>query len=161
VNSYFESNNRDGSLLVGFDSEQAVESLLFMIEEEKMARDIYDVLYTQTDLRIFSNIADAEQRHMDALLDQAASLGIDTTAIQEPSSGVYINTTIQALSYSLLSIGSVSSNAAIEVGILIEETDIQDLTDSIATSTDVLLIGVYENLLSGSLNHLNAFESAL
>ena len=98
---------------------------------------------------------------MDALLDQAASLGIDTTAIQEPSSGVYINTTIQALSYSLLSIGSVSSNAAIEVGILIEETDIQDLTDSIATSTDVLLIGVYENLLSGSLNHLNAFESAL
>ena len=33
--------------LVGFDSEQAAESLLFMIEEEKMAREIYGAFYTQ------------------------------------------------------------------------------------------------------------------
>jgi len=43
------------------------EGLLFMIEEEKVARDVYTHLYDTYGLRVFANIARAEQQHMDAI----------------------------------------------------------------------------------------------
>ncbi|MDP2030099.1 MAG: DUF2202 domain-containing protein [Thiobacillus sp.] len=42
--------------------------LLFMREEEKLARDVYLTLYETWGLAVFSNIASSEQSHMDALL---------------------------------------------------------------------------------------------
>ena len=41
------------------------EELLFMWEEEKMARDVYLAQAERWQLPIFANIARAEQRHMD------------------------------------------------------------------------------------------------
>ena len=43
------------------------EDLMFMREEEKLARDTCLVLGEQWGLTIFSNIAKSEQKHMDAL----------------------------------------------------------------------------------------------
>ena len=42
--------------------------LLFMRKEEKLARDVYLVLFDKWGLRVFENIAQSEQRHMDAVL---------------------------------------------------------------------------------------------
>jgi hypothetical protein len=47
------------------------------------------------------------------------------------------------------------------VGVIIEETDIDDLNEAIATSQHNDIKTVYSNLLQGSLNHLDAFESQL
>ena len=44
------------------------ESLLYMREEEKLARDVYNAFYDRYGLRVFSNIATSEQAHMDAVL---------------------------------------------------------------------------------------------
>ncbi|MCL1595492.1 MAG: DUF2202 domain-containing protein, partial [Actinomycetia bacterium] len=54
-----------------------------------------------------------------------------------------------------------SLSAAMSVGALIEEVDIEDLLSSIdeTTAPDVAL--VWERLLSGSQNHLRAFTSQL
>jgi hypothetical protein len=135
-------------------------SLLFMIEEEKMARDVYDALYEQTGLKIFDNISNSEQKHLDALLNAAAKLGVDTSALNVDA-GVFVNTQIADLYIQLLAQGSVSTTAALEVGVLIEATDIADLQETIAT-VDVTLLGqVYANLLNGSENHINAFESQI
>ncbi len=135
-------------------------SLLFMIEEEKMARDVYDALYEQTGLKIFDNISNSEQKHMNALLNAAAKLGVDTSTLNMDA-GVFVNTEISDLYTQLLIQGSVSTTAALEVGALIEATDIADLQEAIAT-VDVTLLGqVYANLLNGSENHLNAFESQI
>lgn len=135
-------------------------SILFMIEEEKMARDVYDALYEQTGLKIFDNISNSEQKHMDALLNAAAKLGVDTSALNTDA-GVFVNTEISDLYTQLLAQGSISTTAALEVGALIESVDIADLQDAIAT-VDIALLGqVYANLLNGSENHLNAFESQL
>lgn len=132
-------------------------SLFFMIEEEKMARDVYDALFEQTGLAIFDNISNSEQKHFDALLNTAAKLGVDTSFVSNEA-GVFENTQIAELYTKLLEQGSASYTAALEVGALIENVDIADLNDAIAT-TDIALLGqAYQRLLNGSENHLSAFE---
>jgi hypothetical protein len=42
-------------------------SILFMKQEEKLARDVYQVLHAKWGHVTFANIAVSEQRHMDAV----------------------------------------------------------------------------------------------
>lgn len=135
-----------------------INSLLFMIEEEKMARDVYDALFEQTGLIQFDKISDSEQTHYDTLLKTAEKLGIDTSALSSEA-GVFTNVEVQNLYDQLILSGSASTDAAVDVGILIEQTDIVDLQAAINTTEISLLGGVYGNLLDASYNHLSAFES--
>ena len=48
-------------------SDIEVEGLLYMREEEKLARDVYLTLYDQWNINIFKNIAASEQTHTDAV----------------------------------------------------------------------------------------------
>ncbi|MDD1697609.1 MAG: DUF2202 domain-containing protein, partial [Methanoregula sp.] len=57
--------------------------------------------------------------------------------------------------------GSISKVEAFNVGVIIEETDIDDLNQGIATTSHNDIRNVYSNLLQGSLNHLDAFKSSL
>jgi hypothetical protein len=43
------------------------DGILLMREEEKVARDVYLKLTEKYDVKIFANIAKAEQQHMDAI----------------------------------------------------------------------------------------------
>ena len=43
------------------------EGLLFMWEEEKLARDVYLTMNEKYGHRVFNNISGAEQRHMNAI----------------------------------------------------------------------------------------------
>lgn len=49
-------------------SETEAEVLTFMREEEKLARDVYLLMYETYDAEIFDNIAASEQKHMDTML---------------------------------------------------------------------------------------------
>jgi hypothetical protein len=133
-------------------------SLLYMIEEEKMALDVYDALYETTGIESFDTILNSEQKHYDKLIEVALKAGLDTSTISDEA-GIYTNSEIQDLYTTLLAQGSLSSEDAINVGILIEQTDIADLQSAIE-STDVTLLGqVYSHLLDASTKHLAAFES--
>ncbi|HSG43289.1 MAG TPA: DUF2202 domain-containing protein, partial [Anaerolineales bacterium] len=48
-------------------SEEEAASLLFMREEEKVARDVYIKMYELWGMPIFQNIANSEQMHMDQI----------------------------------------------------------------------------------------------
>lgn len=62
----------------------------------------------------------------------------------------------------LVAQGSLSVNDALQVGKLIEETDINDLeTRQVGLSADSDILYVYENLKLGSENHLDAFNRNL
>jgi hypothetical protein len=130
------------------------QNLLYLREEEKVARDIYDVMYDRWGLNIFNNISSAEQNHMDAVLVQLDRYGLVDPA-QQP--GVFSNQELQNLYDTLLINGSESELNALLTGALIEEVDIQDLNEMIEASDHWELINVYENLLCGSRNHLRAF----
>lgn len=136
----------------------AGDGLAWMREEEKLARDVYQLLSELWDLRIFANIADSEQTHTDAVGDLLYRYGIrDPMADAVP--GVFEDPTIQALYDDLVDQGSQSLVGALIVGATIEDMDIVDLQlrrTGIATIDDV-----YANLEKGSRNHLRAFIRTL
>ncbi len=72
------SMNKKGD--VGILTAAEEEGLLFMREEEKLARDVYLVLFDKWGLRVFENIAESEQRHMDAVLYLLGKYGLDDPA---------------------------------------------------------------------------------
>jgi hypothetical protein len=131
--------------------------LLFMREEEKLARDTYLTFYEQYEtLTVFSNIASSEQKHMDAMLkllkkyklpDPAANTGI----------GEFTNATLQALYNTLIAQGEASGIDALKVGGLIEEKDMQDIQAAIDRSQKDDIDAVYATLMCGSRNHLRSF----
>ena len=138
-------------------SEQEQEGLLFMHEEEKLARDVYLYFYEKYDAAIFSNIATSEQRHMDAvkLLIEKYEL---TDPVLSDVVGEFANSDLQELYNNLVAAGDVSLVEALKSGALIEEVDILDLInqiDNIADNEDILF--VYNNLKNGSYNHLKGF----
>jgi hypothetical protein len=134
--------------------------LNYMREEEKVARDVYLYLNKKWNLRIYKNIAASEQTHMDAIKNL-----LDKYSITDPAAGKgigeFTDPDLQKLYDDLILQGSVSKVEALKVGVIIEETDIDDLNEGIATARHNDIKTVYINLLQGSLNHLDAFESSL
>ena len=138
-------------------ADSSTASLLFMIEEEKLAHDVYVTLGGLWGSNIFSNISQSEITHEQQLLAL-----FDARAITDPRSsevGVFANPDLQKLYDQLIAQGSVSRAAAMQVGIAIENKDISDIGVAIAAEHDQEIIAVYERLLKGSENHLAAFQS--
>ena len=133
-------------------------SILFMREEEKLARDVYEQLYETWGVRVFSNIARAEQQHMNAVLGLIDDYDL-TDPVQGP--GDFANEELQELYDDLVERGSTSLEEALRVGALVEEVDIVDLIESLDKTDDAQIAFVYERLLEGSYNHLRAFVGQL
>ena len=131
-------------------------SLLYMIEEEKLAHDAYVTLGDQWGVPVFANIAASETTHQELLLPLLESRGLPDP--RSPEIGVFGNADLQALYNELVARGGVSLAEAIQVGIAIEERDIADIGAALAAETIPEVISVYERLLSGSENHLRAFQ---
>ncbi len=140
------------------DAEAA--GLLFLREEEKLARDVRLTFSDMWGSRIFSNIAGAEQMHMDSMLGLIETYGL-TDPVGDNEIGVFVDPELQQMYDDLVAVGSVSVEAALEVGGLIEEVDIEDLAIYIEATNAADIITAYEHLLSGSENHLRAFVSQL
>lgn len=141
-------------------SEEEVASLVFMREEEKLARDVYLGLYDLWSLSIFQNITDSEQTHTDAVKKL-----LDQFVIEDPadtsSPGIFVNEELQKLYIDIMAIGAQSLGDALKVGAAIEEIDILDLQKALEFAENEAIQQVYENLLKGSENHLRAFTSTL
>lgn len=144
-------------------SDQAKADLRFMIEEEKLAGDVYRVfggLFPS--LRPFQNIPRSEDTHYNALVGQANNMGLYVGDLTSLSAGHFLNTDLQSLYGSLVTYGRTSSFAALTVGKNIELKDIDDLNLTMSRiPTTSSLYTVYGNLRSGSYNHLNAFNNWL
>lgn len=135
------------------------ELLAHMKDEEKLARDVYNALYTQWNVAIFSNIANAEQKHLDAVMLLINTY--TTLELEEGEAGTYDNEDFALLFDQLVTMGSESLEQAYTVGALIEELDIFDLASDLELTTNENIILVFENLMRGSRNHLRAFNSNL
>ena len=136
------------------------QTLSFMREEEKLARDVYQVLYKTYPLRPFANIAAAEQQHMDALKHLAQRYQI-LDPVKTEQVGQFTDNSLTQLYQAFVQRGQGSEIAALQVGALIEETDIQDLRKALANTQTPLLKQTYQNLLEGSYRHLQAFVRQL
>ena len=137
------------------------KGLTFLLEEEKVARDVYIYLSDKWGARVFSNIARAEQKHMDAVerLATQASITVPSTLTEN---GIFLDERLQKMYDDLIVKGEKSLRDAYLVGVLVEETDIDDLEALLDDETiPSVAKQVYSNLLRGSQNHLRAFNRRL
>lgn len=133
-----------------------IDDLEFMREEEKLAHDVYVTLFQKWNISTFQNIAVSEQTHTDSvkvLLDRYGA--IDPTIGK--SVGQFANPELQKLYDTLIVQGSQSAAEALKVGAAIEEIDILDLEKRLARTEKADIRWVYDNLKTGSYNHLRAF----
>jgi hypothetical protein len=134
-------------------------ALTYMREEEKLAHDVYIVLYEKWGLRVFQNISQSEQTHTEAVKALLDRYGLPDPA--SSSAGVFANPDLQTLYNDLVARGSQSLAEAVKVGAAIEEIDILDLEKRLAGTDNADIQQVFNNLLNGSYNHLRAFSSNL
>ena len=134
-------------------------NMLYMLEEEKLAYDVYQHLNTVWNQRIFNNISQSELRHIEKMEELLAINKVSYSFNKE--SGKFTNNALQQLYNELTKKGSISLQDALEVGKLIEETDIKDLENAINNTQDAYAKEVYANLIWASKNHLNAFNRKL
>jgi hypothetical protein len=133
--------------------------LLFLREEEKLARDIYIYAYTKYQNTVFNSISQSEQKHMDNVLSI-----LNQYSIPDPSStqiGVFNNAALQSLYNQLKSQVDISASESLKVGATIEELDINDIDNFIANTSNSQLLNMYEKLNCGSKNHIRSFTSQI
>ncbi|NJE01555.1 DUF2202 domain-containing protein [Thermococcus sp. JdF3] len=141
-------------------TEDEKKGLLYMVEEEKLAHDVYTKLYEKWGLPIFNNIAKSETTHVESVRMLLKKYNLtDPTA--DEGIGEFQNEELQALYDQLIEMGMKSEIDALKVGALIEETDIKDLQEWISKTNKIDIIMVYENLMMGSRNHLRSFVGQL
>ncbi len=133
-----------------------IEGILFMREEEKLARDIYIYLADMWNMNIFANISNSENTHLKAVKTLIDLFGFEDP-VQDNGVGEFTNQILQDLHDELIASGSISLADALLVGGAIEEIDILDLQKYLAQTSNSAVIEVYQNLLRGSINHLNSF----
>lgn len=135
------------------------EMLTYLIEEEKLAHDVYTVLAQKWGSNTFTNILGSETTHQ----SQVAAL-LPVYGIADPRSsqiGVFTDPDLQKLYNDLVAQGLQSLTEAYKVGIAIEEMDIADLKADMALTSDPAILKVMQSLLDGSYNHLAAFQKKI
>ena len=137
-------------------SNEETASLIFMREEEKLARDVYITMINKWGSKIFTNISTSEQTHMDAVLMLLNKYNIPDP-VGSNGVGVFNNSTLQTLYNQLVADGNTSVLNAFKVGATIEDLDIFDLTNALTTIDNQDIRLVYSMLTKGSRNHLRSF----
>ena len=153
--------------------------LVFMREEEKLARDVYIVLSTlYPDSPVFGNIDDSEQRHTDAVKEKLLQYNVEDPNTND-NVGVFTGAEygwyFTEKYEELVARGQLSEFDALYVGAFIEELDMLDINqcpkvivENKQEIADVSQCGkvytdnpdiqrLYDNLLEGSENHLAAY----
>lgn len=137
---------------------QQRDALVFIVQEEKLARDVYLTLYNKRGSNKFYNILNAEENHWAQVATLLDAYGIDNPNIGK-GIGEFQDTTLATLYQDLVKQWSTSLADAMNVGILIEQKDIQDIADMMKLYSDYPdILQVLESLLAGSQRHLAAFQ---
>lgn len=140
-------------------SPDEIATLLWMREEEKLARDVYIAMTGKYTEKVFSNIAAAEQKHFDAIGRKLELYGITDVAL--PEVGKFYDPELQAMYDDLVAQGLENYVEALYVGVAIEEADMVDLTVAIDGTDSRPLKKTYSHLLIGSQHHLDSFIKLL
>ena len=139
-------------------SEEDQNALLFMLEEEKLARDTYKFLNEQWELVQFENIMQSEQSHMSAVEALLKAYGIGYEILEN---GKFNNEDLQALYNKFVVDGVVDKTTALTIGATIEDLDIVDLEENIQVTSNSDIADVFLSLQCGSRNHLRSFTQSL
>lgn len=173
--------NQDGnqllvnSLPASVLSDDLKRTLAYMWNEEKLAKDAYFALNEIHSNKQLYNIAtNSETQHqalMQALLQKYnvsawdsgnVEAGYSSAALASLAAGIYTDPKLQSLYDTLYAKGRTSSRDSLEVGCMVEVTDIGDLDrDLVLTESALDVRSIFEMLRAGSYRHYWAFDRGL
>jgi hypothetical protein len=131
--------------------------LQYIVEEEKLARDVYAYLAANVTTQKFSNITRSEQTHMDQIAAVLKTYNFFNPTLSR-APGVFRDARLQALYNDLTAKGSADYVSAMGVGVAIEELDISDLAKIMGVNMPADMKLALDNLMQGSERHLTAFK---
>jgi len=141
-------------------TEKEIEHLMYMREEEKLARDVYLTMYAKWKTHVFANIADSEELHTLAVKSKIDKYDLDDP-VDNDDIGIFVNEELAKLYETLVDQGNKSEMDALWVGAAIEEIDMIDLQEAIDETDHPDIARTYQSLKDGSENHLRAFVSVI
>lgn len=154
------------------------ESLYYMWNEEKLAKDLYLALNAVYPANALYNIAtNSETQHVNSMEGLLAKYQLTqnvvdaynqatptapVTQLSEIPAGVFTLPNLQTLYNTLYQEGIISANAALQAGCKVEVTDVTDLNQDIIDAGNAKdLVTFFEILRAGSYNHYWSFDNAL
>jgi len=151
-------------------------TLAYMWHEEKLAYDLYQALDAVYPSNQLANISTKSEIKHIALMEQLvewydlniSNVGGDYMVEYSPEElskmpqGVFAIAEIQDLYDTLYTKGTLSQQASLEVGCMVEVVDVNDLDEDIALAEDNnALVDTFNILRDGSYNHYWAFDRGL
>lgn len=133
------------------------KELKYLVEEEKVAHDLYVLAYDTYGLRVFSNIAASETRHQQAMERVLAAYNLKNPS-RGLQAGQFSDPALQALYDSLEARVATSQDEALAVGVAVEKADIADLRQA-KSGMPKQVRTVLGQLLAASKQHLRAFTA--
>ncbi|MCE7733748.1 MAG: DUF2202 domain-containing protein [Candidatus Heimdallarchaeota archaeon] len=140
-------------------NEEERDDLVYMIQEEQLAHDLYRAFYELYPGVTYLKIPDKEQQHVDAIHSILTKYDIE-----DPLTGVagdYQDPILQSLYNKLYENGSRSEYDSYLVGAYLEEVDIIDVGTCTGRTDNEDILFVYSYLDWGSRNHLRKFYTKL
>lgn len=132
-------------------------ALLFQLEEERMARELYAAFGASSGDGRFARIQAAELRHAALLRTLAARAGI---AVPAAVPGRFDSAVLQQRHDTLLARGRTSLSEALAAGAAVERQDIADLEKLARVATSTEFKAAIAQLASASARHLAAFAGS-
>jgi hypothetical protein len=132
--------------------------LQYLVEEEKLARDVYAYLAANVTSMKFANIARSEQTHMDLIGGVLKTYKFYNPTLTRKA-GVFRDASLQRMYNELIAKGQVGIVEAFQVGVDIENLDIKDLEEMLNDTMPADMKYALERLLAGSRNHLASFTN--
>lgn len=134
------------------------KTLLYLLEEEKLARDTYVFFNAKWPNNSFENIKESEQSHMDAI---ASLLDENKVSYTVMPVGQFIEPELQEYYELFIAEGKISLINALKIGATFEDLDIKDLYYSISETKTQSVIDVLISLVCSSRNHLRLFAKLI
>jgi len=158
-------------------TQELKDSITYMYNEEKLAKEIYLNVNEKQPLKQLYNIATkSEIKHEQAVNDLAVKYDLNITlypdtpehydkkSLEEYGSGEFAVVAIQELYDTLYDKGIQSPKDALEVGCMVEVTDVDDLDNYMKQAKDANaldVVAIFDFLRKGSYNHYWAFDKGL
>ncbi|WP_457559842.1 DUF2202 domain-containing protein [Caminibacter sp.] len=137
---------------------QEKEALNYMYQEEKLARDVYyEISKMYSSLRTFPHIYRAEIMHERSVANVMKHYNLPLP-VRGDEIGKFTNPELQKLYDELMAKAKKSKLDALEVGIMVEVTDVEDLDKYLKNAKSPDVKALFEFLRAGSYNHYNAFN---
>lgn len=133
-------------------SDQEKIDLAYQYSEEMVARDAYNYFFSLYNVQTFKNIAESEQKHMDAV-----KVLLDRYSLPTPTNYGELDSTFLTLKAEW----EKWLKEALEVGLKIEILDVKDIVDTIKTTDNDDLKLVFSNIGGASYNHMRGFLQTL